>query len=276
MADTPEEVEDLFLTFLGDDYKSPKQIRTKMTKKLAKDPGSAKALAARAWAYCELEEFDDAIADATKAIELCPGAYLPWHVRGTCFWRKDQSEKAEPDLTEAIRLADSVKLFLEDTYLFRGGLRCNDKRPEEAIEDLNQCLKLHPEHSWGYVFRGNAYCLQQKYRKAIKDFEKAIELEGEDAYALSTLACLLATCPESKIRDGQRALELAELANDYSENEYLSDLAAARAELGDFKQAVKIQKRAIKKCQETEERAKLERRLKLFESGQPYHALWDE
>ncbi|MEE2934470.1 MAG: hypothetical protein VYA84_00565 [Planctomycetota bacterium] len=68
---------------LGYDYTSPKQIRTKIKKELAKDPGSAKGSAASAWAYHDSEESDNAVGDATEAIELCPEAYLPWHVCGT-------------------------------------------------------------------------------------------------------------------------------------------------------------------------------------------------
>ncbi len=276
MVDTADEVEDVFLNFLGDNPKTPKQIRTQMTKKIVKDPESAKAWTARAWANYELDEFDDAIADATRAIELCPDSYLPWHIRGAAHFCLAHGAQAEADLTEAIRLADSVKLFLEESYVFRGGIRCDDKRLEEALADLNQSLKIDPEHAWAHLFRGNAYCHQQSYSKAIKDFEQAISLSDDEPRALSTLAWLLATCPEQKIRDGQRAVELAELANDLSDNEYLDDLAAAYAELGDFKRAVKTQKRAIKKCHDRETKPKLEKRLKLYESEQPYHALWDE
>ena len=276
MADTADEVEDVFLNFLGDNPKTAKQIRTQMTKKIAKDPESAKAWAARAWANYQLDEFDDAIADATRAIELCPDSYLPWHIRGAAHFCLVHGDQAEADLTEAIRLADSVKLFLEDSYVFRGGIRCDDKRLEEAFEDLNQSIKIDPEHAWAHLFRGNAYCHQQNYSKAIKDFEQAISLSDDEPRALSTLAWLLATCPEEKIRNGQRAVELAELANDLSDNEYLDDLAAAYAELGDFKRAVKTQKRAIKKCHDRETKPKLEKRLKLYEAEQPYHAVWDE
>ncbi|QDT40711.1 cellulose synthase subunit BcsC [Gimesia alba] len=276
MAETPDEVEDVFLNFLGDDPKSPRQIRTQMTKQIAKDKKSAKAWTARAWAHYELDDFDDAVADATQAIALCPQSYLPWYVRGASYFCTGQTDEAEADLSEAIRLADSVKLFLEDAYRYRGGIRCDDNRTEEAIKDLNKCLKIRPDDSQAFGFRGIAYCRKQNYRKAIQDFEKAISLADDYPFPLSALAWLLATCPDKKICDGARALELAELANDLSGNEHLEDLAAAYAEVGDFKNAVKTQKRAIKQCQDPQEKAKFEKRLKLFESGQPHHALWGE
>lgn len=270
MADTPAQVEDVFLSFLGDDPKSPKQIRTMTTKQIEKDPVSAKAWTARAWANLELEEFDDAIADATKAIELCPDSYLPWYVRGASNWMTDRHEHAERDLSEAIRLSDSVQLFLEDCYRFRGGIRCDSGRAEEALADLNACLKIRPDDSWAYVFRGNAHCRQKDYQPALKDYEKALKLDAEYSFALGALAWFLATCPDAKFRNGARALELATAANDVSNNEHLDDLAAAYAEVGDFKNAVKVQKRAIKKCGNEVEWRALEKRLKLFEAGKPY------
>ncbi len=275
MADCADEVEDLLLGFLGDDFKSPKQIRTQMTKRLAKNPESASAWTARAYAHYELDDFEAGIADASKAIEYCPESYLAWHLRGACYFCNGQGKDAEPDLSEAIRLARGVKLFLEDTYVFRGGIRCDDDRVDEAMADLNKCLKIDPEHAWGYLFRGNAYCRAEKFKLAIKDFEKAISISDRDARCLATLATLLAICTDKTIRDGERAVKLAQEANDRSDNEYLDELAMAYAETGDFKQAIKIEKRAIKKCGDPEEKAKFEKRLKVYESGQPFHARWD-
>ena len=276
MSPAAEEVEELFLSFLGDDPTPPKQIRAQMNKQISKNPTSGKAWAARAWANYELEDYDAAIADATRAIQLCPDSYLPWHVRGSCHWRTDNPQQAEPDLTEAIRLADGVQLFLEETYRYRGGLRCNDNRLPEAIDDLNQCLKIHPDDSWGYVFRGNALCRQEKYSQAIKDLERAILIDEDDEYPAATLAWLLATCPEKKIRDGKRAVKLAQLANELSDNAYLPELAAAYAEFGDFNNAMKTQRRAIKQCADSEQATVLNERLAMFESGQALVDRWDD
>ena len=276
MPDTPNDVEDVFLNFLGDNPKTPKQIRTQMTKKLAKDQQSAKAYAARAWAHCELDEYDEAIEDASRAIELCPQAYLPWFIRGTCHWRLDAPVQAEADLSEAIRLADSVRLWLEVMYRSRGGIRCKANRFDEAIDDLNHCVKHDPNDAWGFAFRGNAYCGKQNYRQAFKDYTKALSFDDSDPYVIGLMAWFLATCPEAKFRDGKRALELAQAANELSDDDDLDKLAAAYAELGDSKSAVKAQKRAIKKNTDPEDLPRLRACLKNYESEQPYHRLWED
>lgn len=276
MPDTPHEVEDVFLNFLGDDPKSPKQIRTQMTKQLAKDPESAKAYAARAWAHCELDEYDEAISDATKAIELCPEAYLPWYIRGCSHWRIDKNDLAEADFTEAICLVNSVKLWLEEMYRCRGGIRCDAGRYDEAIADLTKCVKFHAENSYGYAFRGNAYCGKKKYAQALKDYEKALSFDKHDSYVLGLLAWFLATCPNEKYRDGKRALKLAKSANQMSDDDDLDKLAAAYAEVGDFKNAVKTQKRAMKKNSDPEDAKRLQACLECYEAEQPYHRLWED
>ena len=276
MPDTPDQVEDVFLSFLGDNPKSPKQVRTQMTKKIASDPESAKAYAARAWALMELDENDEAIADATRAIELCPEAYLPWYIRGTCYWRTEKNELAEADLTEAIRLAKSVRLWLEEMYRNRGGLRCNAGRYDEAIADLTKCVKHDPDNSYGYAFRGNAYCGKKKYAQALKDYEKALSYDKYDSYVLGLLAWFLATCPDEKFRDGKRALKLAKTANQMSDDEELDKLAAAYAETGDFKNALKTHKQAIKKNTNPSDANRLNAALASYEAEQPYHRLWED
>ncbi|MCA9176133.1 MAG: tetratricopeptide repeat protein [Planctomycetales bacterium] len=276
MADTPDQVETLLLSFLGDNPKSPKQVRTAMNKRLEKSPDSAAAWTARAWAHYELEQFEDAISDATRAIELCGEAYLAWHVRGVAHFCLCHLEETDRDLSEAIRLSSGVELFLEEAYLSRGGARCDTGRLEDALKDLRQCLKLAPDHAWAYLYRGNVRCRQRQFKKAIQDFEKAIALDRDDGRPRAHLAWLLATCDDPKVRDGKRALQLAKQANKLSGDEYPGELAAAHAELGKFKDAVKVLQPSLRNCDDATELALRKRCLAKYEAGEPYHARWDE
>ena len=110
-----------------------------------------------------------------------------------------------------------------------------------------ECLKHDPDDSWGYAFRANTYCGKKNYSQARKDYKKALSFDGSDPYVLGLMAWFLATCPEQKYRDGKRALKLAQTANQLSDDEDLDKLAAAYAQLGDFKNAAKAHKRAMKK-----------------------------
>ena len=76
------------------------------------------------------------------------------------------------------------------------------------------------------------------------------------------------------MRDAKKAVEHATRACDLSgwkDASHLSTLAAAYAEFGKFKEAVKRQKQAIDLgIKDREELEKARQRLKLYEEGKPY------
>jgi Flp pilus assembly protein TadD len=78
--------------------------------------------------------------------------------------------------------------------------------------------------------------------------EKAIALDKNNILAHNNYAWLLATCPDSSVRDGQRAVQYARGASEslkHGSPMVLDTLAAAEAEVGDFRSAVKDEKRAL-------------------------------
>jgi tetratricopeptide (TPR) repeat protein len=56
------------------------------------------------------------------------------------------------------------------------------------------------------------------WTKALHDYEKCLELAPKSAVTHNDLAWLLATCPESKLRDPRRAVELAKKAVELTSN----------------------------------------------------------
>jgi hypothetical protein len=66
--------------------------------------------------------------------------------------------------------------------------------------------------------------------------------------AYGNFAWILATCPEGKVRDGKRAIQMATKAcelTDWKSGRELSILAAAYAENGQFDEAVRYQTKAL-------------------------------
>lgn len=90
--------------------------------------------------------------------------------------------------------------------------------------------------------------VSRDYSRALGHLEKAVELEPRQGFYHNGLARLLATCPQAQYRDGKRAiagaLKALELDDTYPEL-YLTTLAAAYAESGDFALAFKVQQNAI-------------------------------
>ncbi|SPE60222.1 putative Histone acetyltransferase [Verrucomicrobia bacterium] len=99
--------------------------------------------------------------------------------------------------------------------------------------------------------------------------------EQGDVHALNKLAWLLAVCDSAVIRDGTKAVGYAEkavAATNRKDDRCLDTLAAAYAEAGHFDKAVSAQKEALALAGSGPYAAEYSERLKLYQSGKPYHA----
>jgi TPR repeat protein len=122
------------------------------------------------------------------------------------------------------------------------------------------------------VFYQQGTYVEKDHAKAQRYYEAAI-VEG-DLSARNNLAWLLATSPSVELRDGKRAIILAQpLAVLYESWGYLDTLAAAEAEAGDFAAAARTEQRAIAQAETGADPAtlqELKQRLTLFERAEPY------
>ena len=124
-----------------------------------------------------------------------------------------------------------------------------------------------------------AYCNRAGggYVETFANYQAATSIDPCNARALDSFAWLLATCPDANFRDGAKAIgnstKACKLTN-WKNHKYLSTLAAAYAEAGDFDAATKWQKEAIDLLPE-DKRTTLQHsyqwRLKLYQSRMPYH-----
>ena len=112
---------------------------------------------------------------------------------------------------------------------------------------------------------------KKQYDKALADFNESIQLDPKFAEAHRDLAWLRATCPDAKFRDGKRALESAKKALELDEKNglYKDAMAAAHAELGNFKEAVRWQTEALQDPLYRDDEA-FRRRLELYRAKMPY------
>lgn len=58
-------------------------------------------------------EFDEAIADYTEALRLCPTLAVALYNRGTVHYRLGHLQQAQSDLTEAVQLEPTNSDYLE-------------------------------------------------------------------------------------------------------------------------------------------------------------------
>ena len=113
-----------------------------------------------------------------------------------------------------------------------------------------------------------------KHAEAIADFEILLKQEPEDDSILNNFAWVLATSPDDKLRDGQRAIKLATKAcevTEYKKAHILSTLAAAYAETGDFETAVKWSGKAVELgVKEKEVDDQLKKELESYQQKKPW------
>src|SRR5208282_4190782 len=121
-------------------------------------------------------------------------------------------------------------------------------RIEEAIAQFQEAVNLLPHSTMVRNNLGDAYLRQGQVNEAMAQFQKTLEFEPNNVDACRYMAWVLATCPEPTLRNGVKAVELAQAANQLSgggDAEITSTLAAAYAEAGRFPEAVATARQAL-------------------------------
>jgi tetratricopeptide (TPR) repeat protein len=228
------------------------------------------ALANRGNAYRETRRYDKALADYAAALKIDSRFAYALASRGGLWTARGDLTKAEADINAACAIDPRSAL----AFLQRGNLRRAQKRHQLALDDYAHAIWLDPRLTSAYVERGIARRELKQYDKALADFDKALEIEAKSPFAMSAKAWLLATCPDAKLRDGKKALELAKSADERcktKEPRYMEALAAAHAETGDFDAAVALQKSVVLDAEYVKENGDgPKKRLDLYSSKMPF------
>jgi len=147
---------------------------------------------------------------------------------------------------------------------------------DEAIPHLERAAALRPGSAHAHNNLANAFRLTGRTREAVEQYELALKLEPDNANTLNNLALLLATSSDASVRNGPRAIELAQRAQrlTLSRNPVvLATLAAAFAEAGRFADALKVQHQAVEMVSGQPDSGiarALQSQLRLYERGLPF------
>lgn len=149
-------------------------------------------------------------------------------------------------------------------------------KTDEAIVHFEQALKLQPGFAEAHNNLANALLQQGRVAEAVTHYQAAVAAVPNHPYLLNNLAWVLAACPDASIRNGARAVELAQQAERISGGKdpaLIGTLAAAYAEAGRFPEAVASARRALDLAAAQSNTAQVEAlrgRLKLYEAGAPF------
>jgi len=133
----------------------------------------------RAGVYERLKQYDNAIADYTKRIELNKFRdALAYMYRAKLYAELKRYDEAIVDFSKVIELEPGNKNYIHEF----GQLYEDLKQYDKAIEVYNKMIAINPKDTYGYLCRARAYKELKQYDKALNDYNKAIELEPYDSY----------------------------------------------------------------------------------------------
>jgi tetratricopeptide (TPR) repeat protein len=118
---------------------------------------------------------------------------------------------------------------------------------DESLAHLQKALEIDPNYKAAHFNLANTLLQMGRIEEAVSHLQRVLAIDPGDAEALKNMAWVLATCPDPRIRDGARAVDLAERASKAeSANPVMgATLAAAYAEVGRFSDAVATAETAL-------------------------------
>jgi tetratricopeptide (TPR) repeat protein len=183
------------------------------------------------------------IRSRTTAAHYNPGGALIETNLGTALARKGRLTEAISHYEKAMKLRPDYG----DPYFNLGSVLFQQGRTDEAIAQWQKALATQPNDPGFHTALGNAFLTKGFHKDAIAEYEHATRIFPRDFVARNNLAWLLATSSNASIRDGKRAIELAEQTVQLSSGKdpnYLRTLAAAYSEVGRFSEAIAVTQQA--------------------------------
>jgi tetratricopeptide (TPR) repeat protein len=199
-------------------------------------PNDAKAYLNLGTALAKKGDVQSAIAAYKKALSI-QSPYPSAHYNlGMAFDDSGRIDEAIVHYQEAVQ---EDPHFAEAYYLLGNDL-FRRSHLDDAIAAYERALQSRPIYPEVENNIGLALLNQGRPGEAIAHWENALLNDSDFVPALNNLAWVLAAFPEASIRNGDKALKLADRANQLSDNRdpaVLRTLAAAYAENGRFTEA---------------------------------------
>ena len=206
--------------------------------------GSAAIVLHLALTWQQLGYWRDSEALFRHALEVTGNSYLAHNNLATALLKKGQTDEAIRQYQEAIRLKRDFAVAhnnLGKAFLLEG-------REDDAIAHFQEALAIQPTNAPAHNNLATLLLHKGQVGQAMAHYQAAVELQPDNAAILSSVAWVLATCPEASIRNGARAVELAQHAarlSGRSNTWILTTLAAAYAETGQFPKALANAREAL-------------------------------
>jgi tetratricopeptide (TPR) repeat protein len=147
---------------------------------------------------------------------------------------------------------------------------------DEALVHFQKAVQMDPTLVSAHRNLGDLLLQKGAVDEAVLHYQRALESQPTNAALLNNLAWIRATCPKASLRNGAKAVELAEQAERLSggrNSSILETLAAAYAEAGRFPAAVTSARQALElavRQNNHREVESLQAQIGLYRAGTPF------
>jgi tetratricopeptide (TPR) repeat protein len=203
------------------------------------------------------------------SVERQAEAYSCW---GRTLFIRGQTAEAIVQFRQALKVRPDNALDHDQlgVALLRTG------QLDEAETQLRRALEILPDFVESREDLGFLLFERGRWAEAIECYQEAYRLQPSQVQSQNSLAWLLATCPEASLRDGNKAIKLAQQARQLTggkDPDILRTLAAAFAEDQRYSDAVATAQEAVELAltQNQNDLANvLQKELKLYQANQPF------
>jgi tetratricopeptide (TPR) repeat protein len=143
----------------------------------------------RANAYERKGEYDKAIADYSRLLQIDPKRANTLNSRGNAYREKGDYKRAIDDFSRSIGLNNNTSsvgdsLDVGTTLANRCQARALAGDFAKALDDCNEAIKLEPNETVPRGSRGFVYLKMAKFDEALSDFDAAVRLSPQRPFAL--------------------------------------------------------------------------------------------
>ncbi|HEV2047351.1 MAG TPA: toll/interleukin-1 receptor domain-containing protein [Chthoniobacterales bacterium] len=184
------------------------------------------------------QDYDGALADLDRSLELNPKNSDAFNDRGLVKKYKNDSVGAAADYNKALDLNPKNASALNNL----GVLKLDRGETEAAIIYFDRVLGIDPARVMTFVLRGDAKSMQGELKHAIADYDRALQLDPRNLSAIQfrAFAEMRSGQWSSAVADLQMRCTLAPAIQDYFRlllwvaQSHLPDIAEANRELAEY------------------------------------------
>jgi tetratricopeptide (TPR) repeat protein len=239
---------------------------TAFRKAVAAAPESVTARIDLGSALGELGDVEAALAEYDKALEIAPANPTALFNAGQLRARRGELEIALEHLRSAAQMGPedaTIRLQLADLLRRIGDL-------DNALIHYRAAVELEPNSDTARLGEAQVLVALGRFIEARDVLEQGLAQLPTSGFLAHGLSRLLAMGPDPSIRDGERALELAEkVFATKPEPAYAEVVAAALAELGRCDEAAEWQLRVLEVTSSEELTTRLQEVLAIYQQGAP-------